>query len=473
MKRISLTGHYMGIIFVVTACYVLTNLASLPLVKRSPPPCPGQEIINHNKGTDLPLLLHQDHGLISNNNTDTTAAAATVATTTTTTTTATTPLTLRMGDLPGYTGWARPIVTTAAWYEVTTPTVVNVATTVGVPFVYTVHCRHQKCRTLNALFDTRAYGPAILTGTVQKSHPHNGTYTWTIIFHDPGEYVVEIVLAFSHVNPLATFPCTTEPLYEGYLLPGLPTTIQVVDDKNNQVDTNAATNTVQPRPVCRARDLYEKNPTSALQKARWKVTQRNRGTGGIPNPHMNATFDEYKYGAASIGFVADYVYRDCDLPNLESLVKQSLARLVDPPLDHENDVIVFIGDSHMRKQYKLFLEHFGDRLTSVYLKTNDGLLVRFPEIRLGLEKITAQLNNAKHRGKAYILFNAGLHEIDILCSQKRVRSRGRVISTPDDNFSCTQQYRSNLMELTKLVLDVPGALRVFQSTSAGWIKWGN
>ena len=424
MKRIS--GHVL-LIFVVTVCYVLINLGTLPTRLR----CPESEITVKRK---LPLLP-----LDSDINNDST-------------------LTLRWGDLPGYTGWARPVVTTAAWYEVTTE--LNVATT-GMPFVYTIHCRHQGCRALEALFDTRAYGPAIITGTVE-SH-HNGSYTLTMIFHDPGEYVVEIVLAFSHVAPLATFPSKIEPLYEGYLLPGLPTTIRVLDkaDTSENVPTS-----VNRRPFCRSQDFSEANTTSTLQKTRWKVTKRNRGTGGVPNPTVNTTFDEYKYGAGSIGFAADYVHRDCDLPELAPLVSQSLA-----VLDPSNHTVVFIGDSHMRNQYKLFSEHFGYRLASLYLKTNDGLLVRFSEIRFALETLKEQ-QKATNRN-IYILFNAGLHEIDILCSQKRVRSRGRVISTPDENFSCTQQYRSNLIELTQLVLHVPGALRVFQSTSAGWIKWGN
>ena len=458
----------------MTACYVLTNLlASRPSAKRLLP-CPAQENIVH-KTTKVPLILHpedrpnNDNNNINHHHTTTAVAAATDAA-------AAAPLTLRMGDLPGYTGWARPIVTTAAWYEVSTPESIRVATT-DVPFVYAVQCRYHldDCRRLQALFDTRAYGPAIVTGTVQNHH--NGTYTVTFLFHDPGEYVIEIVLAFSHVAPLSTFPSRIEPLYEGYLLPGLPTTIQVVpDDKGDKADTIHARNNDIPRPVCRSQDFFDATQTSSLQKARWKVTHRNRGTGGIPDPTTNTTFDQYKYGAGSIGFAADYIYRDCDLPKLDVLVRISLNRLKDLSSDHHrhhDDVIVFIGDSHMRKQYKLFLEQFGDHWTSVYLKTNDGLLVRFPEIRLALEQITAQQNKTNQRGKTYILFNAGLHEIDILCSQKRVQTRGRVISTPDKNFSCTQQYRSNLIELTKLVMNVPNALRIFQSTSSGWIKWGN
>lgn len=420
MKRLR---GYVFAIFVVTACYALVNLQALSLRLG----CPGPVIALERKPP-----LHPMDRIVDD------------------------PLTLRFGDLPGYTGWARPVVTTAAWYEVKAEA--DVATA-GVPFVYHLHCRHEECRNLEALFDTRAYGPAIITGTVHGHH--NGSYTLSMVFHDRGEYVVEIVLAFSHVAPLATFPSKNEPMYEGYLLPGLPTTVQVIDGVESPAKVTSH------RPTCRPQDVYEANHTSVLHRARWKVTQRNRGTGGgVPDPKRNATFEEYKFGAGSIGFAAGFVYRDCHLPKLKTLVNDTLSTL--DPSEH---VVVFIGDSHMRKQYKLFLEHFGDRLTSLYLKTNDGLLTRFPDIRRALKQLKDQ-QQVKRR-KIYILFNAGLHEIDILCSQKRVRSRGRVISIPDEKLSCTEQYRSNLIELTELVLDVPDALRVFQSTSAGWIKWGN
>ena len=378
------------------------------------------------------------------------------------------PLSLYYGDLPGYTGWNRPVRSTAAWYDVSSSTAQEKAI-VGVPFVWTVHCRHVDCQSMEALFDTRAYGPAILPGLVQ-SH-HNGSYSVTMLFHDPGEYVVEIVLAFSNVAPLSTFPVVTtpEPAYEGYLLPGFPRTVQVVS--NQQHSTTTLTTSFQRRdhvlPLCTADNMLESNTTSALSKARWKITKRVRGSGHLPNPWNRTTFAEYRYGLGSIGFQADYFYNDCRLEALSSLMNQTLHMP-----DRRRSMIVFIGDSHMRKQHKLFDELFGKVLPSLYLKTNDGLLVRLPEIREALQGLTKSYHENK-LVNIYIIFNAGLHEVDILCSQERVNARQRVIAVPDANFSCTDQYRANLNNLTELVLGVPSALRVFQSTSAGWLRWGN
>ena len=372
------------------------------------------------------------------------------------------PLTLTYGDLPGYTGWARPIQSTAAWYTIA-PVPPAVAT-VGEPFTWTLSC-HSPCPlNLSALFDTRAYGPSILPGKVER-HPSGNSYTVTVNFLDSGTYVVEIVLAFSNVPPLTSFPLTftfDEPLYEGYLLPGAPFSVQVVH-KQGEVNT-----TRTGQHSCGAPELYESTTTSALSKARWKVTSRTRDTGAVPNPGLNASYEEYRRGPGSIGFTADYVYMACRLTSLNLLVEQSNA------LPYRNQhVIVFIGDSHMRKQYNLFLEYFGGSFESIYVKTNDGLSTRFLEITKALDKLKKMQQERGAQKQIHVLFNAGLHEIAILCSQRRVRSRGRIINVPDEAFSCTQQYEVDLTKLIKLVRGLPNASVVFQSTSAGWLKWGN
>jgi hypothetical protein len=373
---------------------------------------------------------------------------------------------LSFGDLPGYTGWPRPSDSTAAWYNGRLPSSPAKARQV---FRIQLACRHdtnQECWRLEALWDVRAYGPAILPGRVTSFH--NGSYAVDFLFHDPGVYVVEVVLAFSNVAPLASFPSIHEPAYEGYLVPGFPTTV-VVQPSLNPPPANDD-EAIHPARTCGSDDLLQVDDTSILQRARWKVSRRTRGQGNLPQ--TNSSYWDYKHGLASIGFTADYIHQDCHLPTVSQL--QAAARRMADPSHH---VIVLIGDSHMRKQHKLFLEHFGDIFTSVYLKTNDGLLVRLPEIRASLQdvKLAAQADATKTH--FYTLFNAGLHEVAILCTQRRVGSRGRVISTPDETFSCTEQYRRNLLDLVAVVEEeIPATtskLRVFQSTSAGWLKWGN
>ena len=248
------------------------------------------------------------------------------------------------------------------------------------------------------------------------------------------------------------------------LLAGFPTSLQVVEPTES---SSRITTTGDRRPACAARHLYEYDTTSALPKGRWKVSHLIRGRGQVPDSSNRTSYNAYRYGLGSVGFQMDYMYNDCDLAPLSFLMNQSTHLP-----DKSRTTIVFIGDSTMRNQHLLFEELFGKILSSVYLKTNDGLLVRMPEIIAGLQDLTQR----HHKGELdniYILFNAGLHEIDILCNQEFIKSRQRVISIPDANFSCTDQYYSILVSLTQRVLHVPSALSVFQSTSAGWLRWGN
>ncbi|KAL7556583.1 hypothetical protein ACA910_003476 [Epithemia clementina (nom. ined.)] len=94
---------------------------------------------------------------------------------------------LRLGDLPGYTGWARPSWTTAHWYKGFYDT--SAPPQVDIPYHIQIACRvdddhhvdektddkYQSlekpatmCPSLNAIFYVRAYGPNILTGTVKN-----------------------------------------------------------------------------------------------------------------------------------------------------------------------------------------------------------------------------------------------------------------------------------------------------------------
>ena len=435
----------MMLVFLVTFCCVLVNIQidnDQPWIGRIAKSCTGNQDSDDSQETTQNLSILQP---LHSNSVDSRSSEND-------------PLTLSYGDLPGYTGWARPVHTTAPWYRVEVPS----TTTVGVESIWTIQCRVPACRNFNALFDVRAYGPAIVPGHVVHHEQHSGHYNVSFFFQDAGIYVVEIVLAFSHVLPLSRFPTKTEPKYEGYLLPGMPTTVLV----NHNTSYKTSPSTLHIRRQCKKSDLVETNSTSALDKGRWKVIERTQSTGKIPDPHMDTSFVDYKYGSSSIGFKADYLYKDCDLADVPSLVSQSTKLN-----DRSKHTIVFIGDSHMRKQHKIFVQHFADLFPSVYLKTNDGLLTRFPEISQGLDTLKREQNNTG--GKIHIIFNAGLHEIAILCSQRRVQSRGRVIPTPDKAFSCTEQYRLNLRTLISLVVNIPTASLVFQSTSAGWLKWGN
>ena len=166
------------------------------------------------------------------------------------------------GELPGYTGWARPEKTLARSFSIksiSTSTTVgrntsNIPGIKGYEYVVTVKCEgHKDCVVNNvnnskshnindncaSLFFLRAYGPAVIPGTVtSRSCGSNSIdvdysagggsvcyYEISFVFYDPGPYTIEVVLTFSSPPPITAFPLgkelnEQEPHYEGYLLPG-------------------------------------------------------------------------------------------------------------------------------------------------------------------------------------------------------------------------------------------------------------
>ena len=165
--------------------------------------------------------------------------------------------TLRPGDLPGYTGWARPSQTLAGWFELDARAPPTTAIT-GHYWTIRLTCRrrrHSQCAHAHSLFDVRAYGPSVLSGKVYNRG--NGIYDVSVYFLDPGLYQVEVVLAYSHVPSLDRFPLDQdEPLYEGHLLPEFPIQVQVNSRKAQQR---------KPGRLCQTSDLVESSSTSAIE----------------------------------------------------------------------------------------------------------------------------------------------------------------------------------------------------------------
>ena len=408
-------------------------------------------------------------------------------TTTTTTTTTTPSMALTIGDLPGYTGFGRASSTTAPWYRVVYPRTMEAQ--VGIPYQFHIVCQHVACQDLSAVFYMRAYGPTLLTGTLQRIIKHDGIsihsttttttttyYEATLVFFEPGNYVLEVVLSFSHVFSIDKYPITTtEPLYEGYLLPHMPSILTVVGSSLFSYNNNNHTEPASWK-ACQSQDIYETSPTSALERGTWSLQSKVSSHGAFPIPTKdmdnNTFFQRYKEGTNSVGFRMRYRAVGCNLRPMQELVQDMLA------LDDVDRIhVVMMGDSNMAAQYKLLRSLLGRRVKSTIIRTNDGLHVRLPEIRHDLDQLlrsNKDKNNNSTKTKFYFLFNAGLHEIARLCSSRFTGSRRATISIPDDEeFSCIDEYRKSLEVVVQMAKDFPFDLRVFQSTTAGWLKWGN
>lgn len=94
-----------------------------------------------------------------------------------------------------------------------------------------------------------------------------------------------------------------------------------------------------------------------------------------------------------------------------------------------------------------------------------------PNIKQKLDKIYAKSENS---AKA-IIFNTGMHDIHRLCGSEWMEDRKNYIdeSVLAANFSCMREYESIVKDFADWISSVPADLRVFQSTTSAWPKYGN
>jgi hypothetical protein len=362
---------------------------------------------------------------------------------------------LSSGDLPGYTGWARPAETLAGWFEVLEKTPATVAA--GTHWNVSVICRHPLCRQGGALFYIRAYGRSVLPGEV---HDHrNGTYDISIMFADPGPHVVEVVLTFSTTPGMDTFPLDNdddEPGYEGYLLPGFPVTVSVTTSETIPASSRR----------CGFSDLTSNSTRSAIDSGRWLVVSRQASRRAINDTTAVAdlggvSMENYESGLNSLGVQMEYVPYNCVLPQRRDLREELLSSEKTRRLH-----VILIGDSNMRKQHGMF-NKWSANVKITFIPTKLGLVIRLPDIQESLHLLQEE---AAPDTKFVILFNAGLHDIAQLCSRKWADFRQTYIH---DSTSCGEHYRQSLIQLVDLIRSFPSELAVFQTTTSGWPKWGN
>jgi hypothetical protein len=403
---------------------------------------------------------------------------------------------LRPGDLPGYTGWARPSNTLAGSFAITH---CDGAGIIQQNWTCTVHCHHHaQCQHGGSLFFVRAYGPAILPGLVTDRG--NGTYDVIFLPFDPGLYTIEVVLAFSSHPPWSDFPVEHEPAYEGYLLPGFPLQVSVGVDQqddnsnhNNMLAPNAAMSRSKTKlRSCNISMLTETSTHSALALGRWVVRKINMQDPYVANQtssSQEATLERYQMGETSLGIDMEYVPTGCSLMPARAIKDpRTLDSCQERSPEYNNDRnttttnrslhVIFIGDSNFRLQQDMFDRFFGQKLKTTRITTEGGLVVTLPNIQKRLQELavaaTESTGPSAIRTDYFVIFNAGLHDLDKLCQKSWQKYRAQLIhNVSDSDFSCLQLYRESLTELVTAVAAFPARLRVWQSTTAGWPKWGN
>lgn len=368
-----------------------------------------------------------------------------------------TSVSLVPGELPGYTGWARLEYTLAGYFHLVSH---DAAAVVGTEWTVTIEC--MQCRDGNAHFYARAYGPAVLAGRVRPAH-HEHVYEIRFLPMDPGSYTVEVVLVSSGAPSWDEFPIVAgqEPSYEGFLLPGFPVQLQVEPSSVNTILSNRS---------CTLLDLYSESAESEYYKARWVVVDKlsHRNHVVSTNASQRVNLREYRSGRQSLGIFMDYRHVNCTLPSYHD----ASVELANYAHEQKKLHVVFVGDSVMRMQRDLFLQTFpSTTIQTTHLLVSGGLVPM-------MKNVTTTLQSLSHRAEAnnetlLLFFNSGLHDVSQLCSRMHHDGRRQYIQQPESNFSCAAQYRRSLSQLGNFLVHYPAPLKVFQSTSAGWMRYGN
>ena len=408
------------------------------------------------------------------------------------------PATIAPGELPGYTGWARPERTSAGYFEIvgcsscpsSTSSWLSVrgdgidlqqkkfVATAGQGFHIDIRCSYADCgHSTFTEFYLRAYGPSVITGVAKKMDMDDDCrasyYRLSYYPLDAGSYTVEAVVAFTSPPPMESLPLGNdddeEPGYEGYLLHEFPLHLEVLPRSSSAVlcEDGAADNL----PVCTIDQLpvrtsgMEDDDINMLMKGRWLVTEKARDslyTEHTLNPHQ-VSLEGYQRAYNSLGIMMEYQPVGCSLVD----------DLMDIRDVNSDDVhLIFVGDSVMGLQHRcvrLILESSGCGAKATSIGTHGGLAKRRDGVIEELQQIIAESPNERR----VVLFNAGLHDIAQLCSAKYKNARSEYFPLADDEFSCIEVYKTLLYELTSFLASYPAEFVAFQTTSAGWMPYGN
>jgi hypothetical protein len=417
-------------------------------------------------------------------------------------------LTILPHELPGYTGWARPLYTLVDNFAILGFSA-SVATA-GHEWSVKVACQHHvQCRRGGALFYVRAYGRSLLPGRV-VDHA-NGRYTITILPHDVGRYTLEVVLTISKKPDWEELPLKGrpgEPSYEGYLLPGFPLSFSVVEPKVKQKSTKSAPLVL---PLCRAQELLETSTDSALSTGRWLVVNKTRRLPYPQQPEMQSAYsssnrdnsgksngtttttsseflfsdteqiniDTYTNSLASVGFQMDYFHNDCNVLTLDQISDKHTwhAAMQASALDISKQKalhLLFIGDSNTRNQYNYFRDYvakptsyMAGLVKHTYIDMMGDWPTTFNHTREMLYNITVANADTKD-DHFFVVFNVGLHEVTNRCSINGMRKGLKL------EGKCHEVYQKDVQQLMDLMQRMlPRALiKIWQSTTAGWPKWG-
>jgi len=332
-------------------------------------------------------------------------------------------------------------------------------------------------------FYVRAYGPAVLTGIVEPIALSSTATTddFRVTFHFPiaGQYWTEVVITYSHPFEPNKFPLSDDhlppPFYEGYVLPGFPLPVTVVPpttSKNRQQSSSQQ----ERNEFCRVDQLTvdEGNSDDLWKQAAWRVTKTNRQTPYSASAKArNVTLRGYQWGNNSLGFQAAYEHRDCRLH--EHLTDALACTSSEGSFAADKKIhIIMIGDSVMRLQRDYLKRHLdGDAFDITFMEIFGGALRCARSSGPYVTDLTSNEGRQVDPRRTITIFNTGMHDIHRLCGHSFKDDRSTYLTARELQSSCVDVYRRALQGLVETVQHIPAAVRIFQTTTAAWPKYGN
>ena len=365
-------------------------------------------------------------------------------------------------ELPGYTGWVRPLATRARAFRLARVDGYDPRTAQPPPARLTFWLEGPSGAALFA----RALGPGLEANF--SSERANGSYAIELELRDPGAWHVEVIVEFSHAPRTSRrFPSdggNSDPSYEGYPIRGSPFAIELP----------ASEQPAAPLAVCNT------SAQAAAYRGRWRLSRRAvvSSDDEVRTQRRLAPKEEPIAHAGRLDLRFEHVGAGCQLMDPRRLLNDcgdgswrgGGASNWRPP--H----VVLLGDSTMRMQYLalhtwlLEQQLSGWRLS--YVELLDGMAVNLARALATMRAVAADTDANTHR--LVVHFNSGLHDIDKYCGNmgwaKAFRkSHGFALDTGD----CVAEYGVRLGTLRDGVRALAPALAVFRTSTAGWPKWGN
>ena len=117
------------------------------------------------------------------------------------------------------------------------------------------------------------------------------------------------------------------------------------------------------------------------------------------------------------------------------------------------------------------INHFRDTYL-FWTETNvvGGLPFQLEQIKKTLGKLRMEHPNDRF----ILIFNAGLHDVDKYCKNSWTQWRKDYNVPPDWNYGdCLESYKHHFKILVDFIGQYPAELKIFRTTNAGWMRWGN